>query len=387
LTETLRQSEERLRRAIQLDAVGVVFFADDGRITEVNDAFLRMTGYSRQTLTENPLGWHELTPPEWRSQSRQATAGLEANGRAQPLECEFTRRDGTRGWALFSATRIKTDENVGFIVDLTETKVSESELKRIRENLEMVVQERTAELDAVNGSLRDEIIEQQRTEIARQELLGQLVNAQEDERRRISRELHDEVGQHVAALMLGLKALETTASPPVQATLHQLQMLTERMGQEVHELALNLRPTALDDLGLLRTLSNYVEDWSSRTRIEVDFHSSGWRGERLPPHIETTIYRIVQEALTNVIKHAQANRVSLIIERRDDQAVVIIEDNGVGFEQDASSFQREKRLGLLGMKERAALVEGELNVESSRGRGTTVFLRIRLPATTGNKAT
>jgi signal transduction histidine kinase len=111
----------------------------------------------------------------------------------------------------------------------------------------------------------------------------------------------------------------------------------------------------------------------------VDFHSSGWTGERLPNHVETTVYRIVQEALTNVLKHAQATRVSLIVERRENQAVVIIEDNGTGFDPGPVQKQNAgKRLGLLGMSERAALVGGEMNIESTPEGGTTIFVRIPL---------
>jgi signal transduction histidine kinase len=159
-----------------------------------------------------------------------------------------------------------------------------------------------------------------------------------------------------------------------------LQATTEIVGREIHELALELRPTSLDDLGLLRTLSNYVDQWSSRASVEVDFHSSGWTGDRLPPHIEATVYRIVQEALTNILKHARATRVSLIIERRPGQAIVIVEDNGAGFDDDRLMNRPNRNsIGLLGMRERAALIDGELKVEASLGKGTTVFLRIPLP--------
>jgi signal transduction histidine kinase len=137
----------------------------------------------------------------------------------------------------------------------------------------------------------------------------------------------------------------------------------------------------LDDLGLLRTLSNYIEEWSIQAKVQVDFHNSGWTSERLPLPIETTLYRIAQEALTNILKHAHASRVSLIIEHRTEQITVIVEDDGKGFDVDAvPRYPGSKRLGLLGMEERAALMGGELKVESSQGKGTTLFVRIPLPA-------
>jgi PAS domain S-box-containing protein len=380
--KALRESEEKLRRAIEVETVGIIFFDPSGSITDANDAFLRMSGYTREDLESSRIQWDDMTPVEWVPRSRKAVEEFKALGRTMPYERQCIRKDGSRWWALFSATRLDDDEGVEFIIDITERKAADEELRRHRDDLEIRVQERTAALDAVNGALRDEIVERQRAEASRQELQRQLASAQEEERRRISRELHDEVGQHITALMLGLKALESVdACPPIPSTLASLQAITERVGKEIHDLALELRPTALDDLGLLRTLSNYIEQWSAHAKIEIDFHSSGWAGERLPPAIETTAYRIVQEALTNVLKHARASRVSVIIERRPEQVTIIVEDDGIGFDLDTiPQHPQIARLGLLGMKERAALMDGEVNVESSPGKGTTVFVRMPVPA-------
>jgi PAS domain S-box-containing protein len=380
----VRDDEERFRRALEIETVGVIFFTTDGRITEANDAFLRMSGYTRSELRQGMLRWDVMTPQEWMPHSLKAIAEFEARGRTEPYEKEYLRKDGTRWWALFAATRVRANEGVEFIIDTTQSRNAREELRRAREELEFRVQERTSELDAVNGALRDEIIEKRRSESSRQDLLRQVVTAQEEERRRISRELHDEVGQHLTALMLGLKSLESAPDGRDRTgSLKDLRALAERLGQEVHEIALRLRPTALDDLGLLRTLTHYVEEWSTRCGVEVDFHSGGLTGERLPPHIESTIYRIVQEALTNVIRHAEATRVSLLIERRANHVTVIIEDNGRGFGAETVPGDiRPKRLGLLGMSERAALVDGNLSIESNPGEGTTVFVRIPLPPPT-----
>jgi signal transduction histidine kinase len=320
-----------------------------------------------------------MTPAEWMPASLKAMQEFASIGRTIPYEKELYRRNGTRWWGMFAASRLTEDEGVEYVIDVTERKAAEAELRASREDLELRVQERTAELDAVNGALRDEIVERERAEQTRQELMRQLVVAQEDERRRISRELHDEVGQDLTALLLGLRSLQGEHGEGKRRTLEQLQRITERIGKEVHEMALKLRPTALDDLGLLRTLSNYVDEWAGRSGVEVDFHSSGWSGERLPSHLETTIYRIVQEALNNVLKHAKATQVSVIVERRTDQVIAIVEDNGVGF--DIASVEKNKgakRLGLLGMTERAALIGGQFSIESSEQRGTTVFVRIPL---------
>ena len=137
---------------------------------------------------------------------------------------------------------------------------------------------------------------------------------------------------------------------PASARLQQLQELTDFIGKEVHHLALELRPTALDDLGLHKTLLNYVEQWSERSGVEADFHSIDLDGARLPSAIETALYRIVQEGLTNVLKHAQARRISLILQRSPNQVLAILEDDGRGFDAEAvvNSAGAAGRLGLRG---------------------------------------
>jgi signal transduction histidine kinase len=144
--------------------------------------------------------------------------------------------------------------------------------------------------------------------------------------------------------------------------------------------ARDLRPAALDGVGLLTAVRRYTEDWSQRYRIEVDVHGIGLDSARLPPHLETTLYRVVQEAMTNVLKHAQAGRVGLILERRRAHVLVIVEDDGRGFDADAvlDTPGARRGLGLVGMRERVELAGGTLQIESTPGRGTTVFARIPL---------
>jgi signal transduction histidine kinase len=191
------------------------------------------------------------------------------------------------------------------------------------------------------------------------------------------------MGQHLTALSLGLKSLrDATPDPsPARARLQQMQELADRMGQEIHQLALELRPTALDDLGLHTALMNYAESWSEQSGVEADFQSIGLDGARLPPPLETALYRVVQEALTNVRKHAACRHVSVVLRRTAQEALAVVEDDGRGF--DAEAAPAAGRLGLLGMRERLALVGGTLTVESAPGKGTTVFARIPLPTFEG----
>jgi signal transduction histidine kinase len=257
-------------------------------------------------------------------------------------------------------------------------------LREARDRLETRVSERTAELAAANATLRAEIGIREAAEADRRELLQRLGTAQEDERRRIARDLHDQMGQLLTALGLGLKALEDASTDPSPARPHlvRLRELTDVIGREVHHLALELRPTALDDLGLQSALANYAEVWSERSGIEIDFQATGLDTGRLPEPAETALYRVILEALTNVLRHAGARRVSLVLQRFPGQAVAVVEDDGVGFDADSvtASAGDGGRLGLLGMRERVALVGGTLTVESATGRGTTVIARIPLRA-------
>jgi PAS domain S-box-containing protein len=227
-----------------------------------------------------------------------------------------------------------------------------------------------------------DITERKQSEEVRTELLRRLVTAQEEERRRIARELHDQMGQHLTAMMLSLRSLKDSHlqwNDKAQEHFQPLHQIGDQLVQQVHHLAWELRPSALDDLGLLSALANYVEEWGERFRITADFHSIGFDRQRLPPQIETTLYRIVQESLTNVIKHAQANRISVILELKRDHVFTLIEDNGVGFDNEAlmdALIKQRATLGLLGMRERASLVGGTLNIESAPGEGTTVYVRI-----------
>lgn len=225
-----------------------------------------------------------------------------------------------------------------------------------------------------------DITERKEAEQLRYHVLSRIVAAQEEERRRVSRELHDQMGQNLAALIVGLEGLKANvaAAPAALDHLRELQELANRLSQEVHSLAWELRPPALDDLGLHAALERYVEQWSERSGVIIDWHANGFTARRLPSEVETTLYRVIQEALTNVLKHAQANRVSLILRIAADHVLAIVEDNGKGFDAEFTmrALDLHHKLGLVGMRERVLLVNGTLNVESVPEHGTTVYVRI-----------
>ncbi|TML16866.1 MAG: GAF domain-containing sensor histidine kinase [Actinobacteria bacterium] len=204
--------------------------------------------------------------------------------------------------------------------------------------------------------------------------LRRVVSAQELERRRLARELHDETGQALTSILLGLRSLEDVGSEQELAeSTSRLRELVVTTLQDVRRLAVELRPKALDDFGLVPALERLVETFREQTGIEVDLEPHLGE-ERLPSDVETTLYRITQEALTNVVKHAHAKRVSIVLTRRNESISAVIEDDGQGFAEGGSG----NGLGLLGMGERVALVDGRLTVESSPGAGTT--LSIEVPA-------
>ncbi len=223
--------------------------------------------------------------------------------------------------------------------------------------------------------------EHARAATERDSLRRQLLQAEEDERRRLSRELHDEVGQHLTALGLGLQALSDVTPPGSEADrrAQQLRGLVSTMGRELHALAVRLRPKALDDFGLEPALAAYAEEWSRKSGISVAVHAPV-TDERLPDAVESAVYRIVQEALTNAAKHSEATRVGIVVERREGYVHAIVEDDGRGFDPigalDTQPSGRLACLGLLGIWERAALLGGTVDIESTPGSGTTLFARI-----------
>ena len=195
------------------------------------------------------------------------------------------------------------------------------------------------------------------------------------ERRHIARELHDEAGQALTTLMVGLGLLErdADASASMIERVNELKKTTNDILENLHRLAINLRPASLDHLGLKAALRQYIEMFGRQHKLKTQFELVGLDDKRLPPAVETNIYRIVQEALTNVVRHAKATQVDVLLERRDDQMVTIIEDNGVGFDPEAAGTGR---LGLLGMRERAEMMGGSLVVESTLGSNTTIYVEV-----------
>ena len=262
---------------------------------------------------------------------------------------------------------------------LEELRRTERELREAHEQLadrakqlETLVESRTAKLHESNEQLRREMAE-------REALRRKLLHAQEEERRRIARELHDQMGQNLTALNVGLKSLLNRQSrSDIDTQVQQLQQLATQTARDLHRVAVELRPAALDDLGLVKAIRALADTWSTACGIDVDFEGGQYQPAAISSEIETILYRIIQEALNNVAKHSGATRVAVVLCHNADYVHAIIEDNGRGFDTRVASQSRNGsgRLGLLGIQERLGMVGGSLKLESLSECGATLIVRI-----------
>ena len=232
---------------------------------------------------------------------------------------------------------------------------------------------------AFNGmieALAQAEVEREEREQLRTQYVSKVIAAQEEERKRIARELHDSTGQSLTSLLVGLHNLKDVKEPAaIPVRIDVLRNIVSHTLDEVRQMAWQLRPSTLDDLGLVSAMQRYIDDYQERFGIQVDFITRDVDG-RLPVEMETVIYRVIQEALTNVVRHAQASSASVIIDRRVGTLRIIVEDNGIGFV--LADRQSGKSLGLQGIRERAALFNGTLTIETEPGQGTSLFIEIPL---------
>ena len=380
----LYASEERLRMLVESVEDYAIFTTDTGgRIETWNPGALRVFGYTE----DEAVGRHMeiIFTPEDRERGEPAEEMRRAreDGRAADERWHIDKQ-GVRFYVSGVLVPLRDDrgELNGFAKvarDLTERKELEDALRRAHDELEARVQARTAELQETAGKLLDEVKERAAAERQVRELLRRLVTIQENERRRIARELHDQLGQQMTALRLKLDNVNARGegSGRLLDRVKQAQALAAEIDSAVDFLAWEMRPASLDALGVEAALQNFVREWSKQFGVEAEFHSSGFDGERLQLEVETNLYRILQEALQNVHKHAGADRVDVLLERRGDAAVLIVEDNGKGYNAEREVARgSSKGMGVVNMRERAALVGGSLEIESTPGKGTTVFVRV-----------
>ena len=351
----LRESEERLRLAFVGAQEGIWDWNLETNAVVYSSRWKQMLGYSDDEIEPDVSAWERLVHPDDRGAADRAS---ESVARGQPTyEAEFRLRhkDGHYVHVLSRGFPVRVEPGgpvvriVGTHFDLTDRQKREAE--RVRT-----------------------------------ELLTHLVFAQEDERRRIARDMHDQLGEHLTALALRIARLKQLCvdSTHLAGEVDDLEAIALSLDQDVDRLAWELRPTALDDLGLRAALTNYVHNWSNRAGIPARLHTSGLLDVRLAPDVETTLYRIAQEALNNAAKYSRAGHVEVILERRHDSVLLVVEDDGIGFEADGAV--KGQGFGLVGMRERAALVGGSVQIESTPGQGTTVLVRIAVPSAASSSA-
>jgi PAS domain S-box-containing protein len=372
--EGLVESESKFRSVVESARDGIITGDGKGKIVFANRAAEAIFGCARDELLGKSLT--RLMPELYRSARLRGLKRLRAGSVSQligrTLELRGRRRDGSTFPLELSLATWQTKAETfytGMVRDITERKQAEESLRESKEHFFELFQQARA----MEENLR--------------QLSSRVLNAQEEERKRISRELHDEVGQALTAINVNL-ALLKKQSVIDRGTLNQkindTQGLIEQITGTVHRFARELRPAALDDLGLVPALRSYIQTFAERANLRTRFRASP-AVESLDAERKTVIYRITQESLNNIAKHSRATRVGIAILKRRDRVHLEIKDNGQGFQTEGKSPEKGKRLGLLGMKERVRLVNGVFTVDSEPGRGTAV--RVDIPFKTRGRAT
>ncbi len=234
----------------------------------------------------------------------------------------------------------------------------------------------------MHGAVQDITVRKQ-AEHERDELRRRLLHAQERERLRLAQELHDEAGQSIAAVLMQLRGMNELVNETGRDLLRSISKQLDQMGKALHRVAWELRPPSIAELGLNATLANYIGEWGERVGIEADYYCRDEALKGLAEATQTIIYRIVQEALTNIVKHARGvTAASVVIEKTAALLRITIEDNGAGLEANfpnqSGGMESGSGLGLAGIRERLFLLGGELSLEPRGGGGTTMFIRIPL---------
>ena len=386
----LRESEERFRFFLQGVQEYAIFQLDpQGHVVSWNSGAERLKGYSAEEIIGKHFSTFYLREDADSGKPERILQEAAARGQTED-EGWRIRRDGSTFWADVVVTALRNSEGelLGFAKitrDVTERHGREESLARVNQMLELRMGQRAEILARVNEELRAEIAERQRVEQQLRESLAQLralaarlQGVREEERASIAREIHDELGQACTAIRIDLALIGRKATKKqvrLQAKVGSAMELVDQMIVTLRRIASELRPRTLDDLGLTAALEWQAQEFQSRTGIRCHVHvprdTLVLDNERA-----TAIFRIFQESLTNVARHAQAERVEARLESAGDHLLLEVKDNGIGF--DAEEAKEGKSIGIVGMRERALLLDGELIIKRGLVRGTTLTLRIPL---------
>ena len=222
-------------------------------------------------------------------------------------------------------------------------------------------------------------LELKQNEEMRQKLIEKIIYTQEDERNRIARELHDKTGQTLTSLKIGLKSFESgIEKDDMKNKLESFRTLLNSSLEDIHNLAVELRPPLLDDFGFLKAVRKYVEEFENTFPVKVEYKTSGFsENTKLLSSLEIGLYRVIQEAFTNIIKHAKADKVNITLQKKKSDLILTITDDGVGFDMDKiKTTSGRKPIGLFGMQERIYILGGKFNIKSDINKGTEIYIKV-----------
>jgi PAS domain S-box-containing protein len=386
--KALQRSEYRFRTLIESNIIPIIC-CNDHLITEANDAFLKLGGYTRDELADGKIDWVKITPPVYKTKDSQTMEQLKNCLFAPPYEKEFIRKDGARVPIFIGLTMLSQspEEYLCFIIDLSELKRVEAELRKYQHELEIKVAERTLELTLSLAAVGSEIKVRKETEEQLRELSGRLLRLQDEEHRRIARELHDSTGQTLSALKMSLSLLQQHVEnvPRGKALLEDLNMLTDSAIQEVRTTSHLLHPPMLDEVGFSSAARWYLEGFAKRSGINtsIDFGDL----PELTKDEELALFRVLQESLTNVHRHSGSPSAEIRIYSEGESVILSIRDFGQGIPlEKIEKFNKTGAgvgVGLGGMKQRLHKLGGNLEVRSE-GKGTTIFAKLRQSKQKGN---
>ncbi|NOZ74000.1 MAG: PAS domain S-box protein [FCB group bacterium] len=347
------ETQRKYRRLFEQSQDAILISDAKGKIVDANLAAEQLFGYSKEEL--GTIDYHDLFPVAEELHAFDTLVGR--NGQVTDFDITVVDQKGQMRECIISATLVKDEDgNItgyqGIIRDVTQQKKMESELSYLATNLRN----------------REQVLKK---------LSSAILNAQEKERNRISRELHDEVGQAITAISLSLQVLRRQYSDDqeIQTHLDYCQKIAQHTSEKIHNFSRELRSTVLEDLGLQAALESQIHEFTRQTKVNVilDFNLDE---NLLPDELQLNLFRIVQEGLNNVAKHASAGQVRIVIDLSDGEIQLRLIDNGRGFNQSLLDTGHPMGLGILGMEERTLLFGGRMQIHSNPGQGTELHIQI-----------
>src|SRR6266446_2712818 len=351
--KAVKQAEDRTRLIIDTIPTMAWSLAPDGALEFLNQRWLDYTGLSLKEGIEEPT---RTVHPDDLSRALEKWLVVKATSEVYEDELRLQRADGEYRWFLVRVAPLLDEQGnivkwFGASVDIEDRRRAEKNLEEAHRQLKLLSRRR--------------------------------VKVQEEERRHLARELHDEIGQALTAAKINLQAAMEESDPAKSKRIHETAAILERLLGQVRQISLNLRPSMLDDLGLVPALRSLLDEQGRLASVAVRFSAKNMP-ENLDPEIQTTCFRIAQEAITNAVRHAAATQIQVDIHREEGTFRLQIRDNGRGFDAESEQAQTTG-LGLVGMKERAALVGGRTRIMASPGKGTTVDATLPLTSQSENQ--